>query len=405
MKKLLALCLALIICLCAFSACDDVSGAGEAEESMILSDEDDTTGGDDTTDGEEDDSGNESEDDETEGPGAVHPLDGKKIIFIGNSHNYYGKAVLDKGTKVLTQEERSNDRGYFYQLCRSNGAEVSVTNWTFGSHGFTDLFVKCGVDSSCKGKDHLSYLTDRSFDYVVMQYGTKSEEGFLENCRMVMDVFKAANENVKFIFHVQRRAHELDYLWLSEVKELENMGVTIVDWGGLVDGLIRGDITVPGAEQTYDQNSFIVRKSADDGYSVRRGNQIIYFRDAESVHYFLSYIGAKKEAFEVINAKMLREKNNEVNRKQNFDMANLTKTVNTAGIYVDAIRALMESGDFEKLPLELRTTAQNRVDNDTLTLQELADMEEPPISKSQVSKRLQKIYHFYEENKQTEAKL
>lgn len=266
MKKLLALCLALIICLCAFSACDDVSGAGEAEESMILSDEDDTTGGDDTTDGEEDDSGNESEDDETEGPGAVHPLDGKKIIFIGNSHNYYGKAVLDKGTKVLTQEERSNDRGYFYQLCRSNGAEVSVTNWTFGSHGFTDLFVKCGVDSSCKGKDHLSYLTDRSFDYVVMQYGTKSEEGFLENCRMVMDVFKAANENVKFIFHVQRRAHELDYLWLSEVKELENMGVTIVDWGGLVDGLIRGDITVPGAEQTYDQNSFIVRKSADDGY-------------------------------------------------------------------------------------------------------------------------------------------
>ena len=104
-------------------------------------------------------------------------------------------------------------------------------------------------------------------------------------------------------------------------------------------------------------------------------------------------------------AKMLREKNNEVNRKQNFDMANLTKTVNAAGIYVDAIRALMESGDFEKLPSELRTTAQNRVDNDTLTLQELADMEEPPISKSQVSKRLQKIYHFYEENKQTEAKL
>ena len=139
--------------------------------------------------------------------------------------------------------------------------------------------------------------------------------------------------------------------------------------------------------------------------SVRRGNQIIYFRDAESVHYFLSYIGAKKEAFEVINAKMLREKNNEVNRKQNFDMANLTKTVNAAGIYVDAIRALMESGDFEKLPSELRTTAQNRVDNDTLTLQELADLEEPPISKSQVSKRLQKIYHFYEENKHTEAKL
>ena len=139
--------------------------------------------------------------------------------------------------------------------------------------------------------------------------------------------------------------------------------------------------------------------------SVRRGNQILYFRDAESVHYFLSYIGAKKEAFDVINAKMLREKNNEVNRKQNFDMANLTKTVTTAGIYVDAIHALIENGDFEKLPPELRTTAKNRIENDTLTLQELADMEEPPISKSQVSKRLQKIYHFYEENQQSEPKI
>ncbi len=131
--------------------------------------------------------------------------------------------------------------------------------------------------------------------------------------------------------------------------------------------------------------------------SVRRTNQVIYFSDADSVHYFLSYIGAKKEAFDVINAKMLREKTNEVNRKQNFDMANIQKSVNAAAQYVDAIHALMESGAFERLPPELRVTAKNRVENDTLTLGELAAMENPPISKSQISKRLQKIYHFYEE--------
>ena len=131
--------------------------------------------------------------------------------------------------------------------------------------------------------------------------------------------------------------------------------------------------------------------------SVRRGNQILYFRDAESVHYFLSYIGAKKEAFDVINAKMLREKNNEVNRKQNFDIANISKTVYTAGIYVDAINALIASGDFERLSPELRQTAKNRVMYDTMTLQELAELENPPLSKSQISKRLQKIYQFYEE--------
>ncbi len=131
--------------------------------------------------------------------------------------------------------------------------------------------------------------------------------------------------------------------------------------------------------------------------TVRRANQIIYFSDADSVQYFLSYIGAKKEAFDVINAKMLREKNNEVNRKQNCDMANIQKTVNAAGLYVDAIAALMESGAFDRLPPELRITAKNRLENDTLTLQELAEMENPPISKSQISKRLQKILKFYQD--------
>lgn len=265
MKRIMALCLALIFCLCAFSACDGVFGGGETDDRTVSS-EADVTSGAEATGGEADSSEKESGGTETEASEAVHPLDGKKIIFIGNSHTYYGKTVLVKGTDVLTQEARSNDEGYFYQLCKSNGAEVSVTNWTFGNHGFADLFVECAADRGCDGVDHLSYLTDRSFDYVVMQYGHRSEEDFLENCRKVMDVFKAANENVKFIFHVQRLAHENEYLWLSELKTLEAMGATIVDWGGLVDGLISGEITVPGAEQTCDQNSFIIRKSEKDGY-------------------------------------------------------------------------------------------------------------------------------------------
>ena len=131
--------------------------------------------------------------------------------------------------------------------------------------------------------------------------------------------------------------------------------------------------------------------------SVRRGYQIIYYRDAESIEYFLSYIGANKAAFAIINAQMLKEKNNEVNRKKNCDIANITKSVTASGIYVDAIQALMDSGDFEKLPLELKNTAKLRAENETMTLSELAALEEPPISKSQVSKRLQKIYNFYKE--------
>ena len=129
--------------------------------------------------------------------------------------------------------------------------------------------------------------------------------------------------------------------------------------------------------------------------SVRRGNQIIYYRDTESIEYFLSYIGANKASFAIFNAQMLKEKTNEVNRKKNCDIANITKSITASGIYVEAIQKLMETGDFDKLSPELKQTAKLRVENDTLTLSELSALENPPISKSQVSKRLQKIYALY----------
>ena len=132
--------------------------------------------------------------------------------------------------------------------------------------------------------------------------------------------------------------------------------------------------------------------------SVRRGDQIIYYRDMESIEYFLSYIGAKKAAFEIFNAQMQKEKVNEVNRKQNCELANLTKTVNTSVHQCEAISALIESGAIEKLPSELRRTAELRMEHNTKSLSELGAMEDPPISKSQVSKRLRKIYDFYLEH-------
>lgn len=195
-------------------------------------------------------------------------LDGKKFIFVGNSFTYYGKTVLEKTQSVLTQAARSDDRGYFYQLCKANGAEVAVTNWTFGGHSLYDIFEECTANRGCDGVNHASYLVDRSFDYVVFQEGSTdiSAEVFLENCERVMSLFRAANPDVTFVFLVARRIHELNRAWLPAVKELEAQGVTIVDWGALVDDLITGAVTVPGGTQVYGQNSFIIRKSESDGF-------------------------------------------------------------------------------------------------------------------------------------------
>ncbi len=164
----------------------------------------------------------------------------------------------------------------------------------------------------------------------------------------------------------------------------------------------RVELSTIDADVACDSATALTRHFRLPKLSVRRGNQIIYYRDTESIEYFLSYIGANKAAFAIINAQMLKEKTNEVNRKKNCDIANITKSITASGIYVDAILALMESGDFDKLSPELKQTAKLRLENDTLTLSELAALENPPISKSQVSKRLQKIHSLYKSLQQAE---
>ena len=208
--------------------------------------------------------------------GIDNPLHGKKIIFIGNSYTYYGQTVLEKSQSRLTQEVRSNDKGYFYQLCRANGIEVSVTNWTFGGHGLMSLFGgNCTADRGCDGEDHKAYLTDRSFDYVVIQPGSGivSSVSFLSSMEVVTSFFREANPDVKFVVLVPYSAYGqiggAPYLakeMLDALKTVAEAGVTVVDWGGVVMNILNGVTEVPGSALEYVKNTFVISKSEKDGY-------------------------------------------------------------------------------------------------------------------------------------------
>lgn len=196
-------------------------------------------------------------------------LNGKKVIFIGNSFTYYGNCVLNKGQSALGLETRVNDQGYFCQVCRANGVNVSVTNFTFGGHQLKDFYSgKCAAARGHDGLDHLEYLTDRNYDYVVLQQGSggKDADDILGECRPLMDIFLKVNPDTKFVFLVHHWAHLTDHSYLSNVKALEEAGFIVVDWGALVADVINGKTAVPDAAQTYDKNSFVISKSMDDGF-------------------------------------------------------------------------------------------------------------------------------------------
>lgn len=202
-------------------------------------------------------------------------LDRKRVIFIGNSYIYYGGTVNEMKQSYLTQTDRLYDVGYFYQLCKANDEEVVVSNWTFGGHSFQQLFGgNCDADRGCNGVDHLSYLEDLNYDYVILSENScaGNSEAFPETMEWVMSIFRKANPDVQFVYLCHSSSHGLRLSGITQpnllnhLKELEAQGVKIVDWGKITSDLASGAAKIEGSTIDYNFYSFIIRKSETDGF-------------------------------------------------------------------------------------------------------------------------------------------
>ena len=252
MKKLISLLLVLSICTALFAACGKSENSATPTATTVAVPE--TTAG-------------PTEPVYTPAwSSGAEALQGKKIMFIGNSYTFWGQTVLFKDQNVLTQDKRSFDQGYFYQLCKANGIDVAVTNWTFGGHDITAMFDgPCDKgDDKCNGEFHEYFIKDPYFDYVCIQpYREKEYNGdIVEHLKYTMDFFRKVNPNVCFLLLVPQMAPEKAYQWFEDIEDLKAEGVRIVNWGGMLHDISQGDVTVPGGALTYARSSFV--NSKDD---------------------------------------------------------------------------------------------------------------------------------------------
>ncbi|MBP3509725.1 DNA-binding protein WhiA [Oscillibacter sp.] len=123
----------------------------------------------------------------------------------------------------------------------------------------------------------------------------------------------------------------------------------------------------------------------------RNGSFVTYFKQSDQIEDFLTLIGAPVAAMNLMSAKMEKDLRNSVNRRLNCDSANLDKAVLAAQEQMEAIRALQTTGLLEQLPDKLQMTAALRLENPELTLSELAEEFDPPVSKSCLNHRLRKL--------------
>ncbi|MBQ2686791.1 MAG: DNA-binding protein WhiA [Clostridia bacterium] len=123
----------------------------------------------------------------------------------------------------------------------------------------------------------------------------------------------------------------------------------------------------------------------------RRGNCGLYFKRQDEIEDFLATMGDSQGAMQIMNIAIMRSLRNNANRYSNCDAANLYKATEAASLQIQAINRLIESGVLETLSEDLKMTAKLRVAQPELTLAELGEAHTPPITKSGVNHRLQKL--------------
>lgn len=129
----------------------------------------------------------------------------------------------------------------------------------------------------------------------------------------------------------------------------------------------------------------------------RKGYNIVYFKESEAIEDSLYLMGAANSMFDMMNVKIVKEIRNSANRKANCETANIEKMVAAASPQIDAILKIQSKKGLDFLPDSLKEMAEMRLENPDSSLSELAEMFTPPLSRSGVNHRLQRIVNLSKE--------
>ncbi len=123
----------------------------------------------------------------------------------------------------------------------------------------------------------------------------------------------------------------------------------------------------------------------------RKGESILYYKTNSAICDLLAVIGAEVSAFELINDNIEAGYRGAANRRANCEARNIERSVEASMRFLQIFRALEAEDKLNRLPEELRETARLRAENPTLSLATLGSWCSPPVSKSGMNHRLEKI--------------
>lgn len=151
------------------------------------------------------------------------------------------------------------------------------------------------------------------------------------------------------------------------------------------------ELTAEDAEMAQSLVALMARFGIEARVAQRRATYAVYLKGAEPIVTFLALVGAHRALLRTEDVRIIKSMRNDVNRLVNAETANLQKTAEAALEQIEAIKALVEARGLESLPPALQELAALRLEYPDVSLRELGELADPPLTKSAVYHRVRRV--------------
>ena len=125
--------------------------------------------------------------------------------------------------------------------------------------------------------------------------------------------------------------------------------------------------------------------------TVRKQDAVLYLKQNEQICDALTFFGAPNASMELAAQQVYKNVRSMTNRRINCDMANIDKSVAAGEQQIADIELIRQNIGLEALPAALREIATLRLADPDATLRDLGAKMDPPLSRSGVNHRLQRL--------------
>lgn len=290
-------------------------------------------------------------------------------------------------------------------------AKIKVEDYKIILSELAGITPMCGILNFKNNKISMEYITEnapvarRIFTFLRRSFGFDVEVKNVRSTQLKKNVF---------IIYISQ--DESCRLLLDELKYIKGASVFMINYAptdliktsnekkAYIRGAFMGSGSITDPKKGYhlefvsenESNVYFLRDTINEfglksKVIMRKEKYIIYIKDSEQISDFLSLIGAYNSVLNYENVRVIKEMRNNVNRIVNCETANLNKTVKSSYDQVEDIKLIEREIGIENLDEDLKAIAKIRLENRSMSLNDIANSLEPKLSKSTVNYRFKKL--------------